>query len=393
MKSLNTDYLDFADGFVEYCYNKGFTEEQTAALLKKAAMNELAESADPYFQEGLQLGLTPKYEKLAAVKQAFNPLKMFRLGKGLPPPPTAGATAAAGKAPWEFTIKIPRDGAGGGLANAATAGVGAAGGAVFGDPENSTLQNTLIGAGTGIGARMATGAMFKGKNFSNFMSGINPFYSIPASARGAGGVPSGTFGLNLLKPVETLGKTLFHKDTGKALRSGGLYGGLGGAAYAASPGASNQQETPSSLRAPAAPRKPVSPDQSALFSMPGSLKETYQSGKLTPASALANKSKIDREIDAVSLQLKTLNDTSPNSILQSVKLKTQLARLQHERNKSQKMLESLTNEINTQTEAYAAGQDSPWQNFLNTINPANFMRGGLENRINSLAAEAEQYKS
>lgn len=430
MNSLLTNHYDFVDGFVKHCFDKGFNEEQTQKLLKTASLNELAESGDPHFQEGLKIGSADKYTQLGMIKKALNPLKwLSSFGKG------------GGK---PYTLTIPRGVGNVGMRGAGSALVGGVGGAMFGDPENGMAQNVLTGAGLGAGLRLMAGPMFKGKNFSKFVSGMNPFTRIPASAKGVGGVPRGTIGVNLLKPIETMGKAIFHKGVPGALARGAGYGALGGAAYSLGSGAGvgkgitdSSQLLPYYMQGGSSPGGASSSASSGprdIFSMPGSLREIYQgkgSGAGMSSAAVAagplhaiteQKSKqadIDRQIMTLTSQMNSLNEGDPMSAMRRIQMNRQLVKLQMARNESQKELESqlsiaaqdrgryrerantaatdatravdkLTAELRGNIDNFHAGEGSTWQSILNKINPFNWPYGGLENRINRNAEQLAQ---
>lgn len=434
MNSLLTNHYDFVDGFVKQCFDKGFNEEQTHRLLKTASLNELAESNDPDFHEGLRIGSSDKYTTLYSIKQAFSlPKWLAGLGKGS----GKGATK-----PYTFTI--PRGVGNVGMRGAGSAILGGAGGAMFGDPENSMAQNVLTGAGLGAGLRLMGGPMFKGKNFSKFVSGMNPFTSIPAVAKGKGGVPRGTIGLNLLRPVETLGKAMFHKGVPSALATGAAYGALGGGAYSLASGAGvgkgindSSQLLPYYMQGSAGSGGSSSGGSSGprdIFALPGSLKEIYQGkgsgagisagtmamGPLHEISqARAKQNMIDRDIAAITSQMGSLNEADPMSVMRRMQLNKQLVKLQAERNATQKSIESsldiaqqdrsryrqrantaysdassavekLTAELRGNVDNLSAGQGSTFQSILNKLNPMNWAYGGLENRINRNAEQLAQ---
>ena len=271
MSNPLTDTPEFVEGFVKYCFDKGFNEEQTSKLLRVAALNELAESGDKDFHEGLRLGSNPKYEKLATVKSAgfMKGLKsLFGMrnakpifphpprmpggstphipvpggGGGVPPivPPTMGPPPIVPRT--HYNVKLPIGASHSLLTGAGSAAAGGVGGAMFGDPDNGLMSNVMGGAMLGAGLRTAAGPMFRGGNFRKFVSGMNPFEAIPAAA----GASKGTFGVNLLKPIETMGKALTTKGVPTALATGAGYGALAGAGYTAGANIANGGATDTS---------------------------------------------------------------------------------------------------------------------------------------------------
>ena len=440
MKPILSDHPDFVEGFVEYCFNKGFNEKQASELLRIASIKELAESGDENFKEGLRIGSKGVTQKSAFVKEAaFKKL----LGKlipgsspfpaparipGIPPvhPPAipAPSTVLPSAGATHYNLSLPK-----GLAHAmggagGTAALGGAAGAMFGDPENDMMHNALAGAGIGAGLRMAAGPMFRGKNFSKFMHGINPFEA---------GASKGSIGINLARPIETLGKAITAPGVGKAMGKGLGYGALGGAAYNLGSKVSDMHAGPDSSQmipwymqgnsgSPGSTGMP-SPGGTDIFSMPSSLRNVYEGNGASGLGggagvgpmheinmAKAQQNEIDQKISMLNSQLSSIDDSNPMSHIQRQQLSKEMTKLQVARNESQSSLEEALSKIQQDRARYGSnaasmatgagnsveklqkeyqgniadyenGQSSMMGNVLNKINPLNWMNGGLEHRM------------
>lgn len=457
MKTILSDHPDFVEGFVEYCFNKGFNEKQASELLRIAAIKELAESGDESFQEGLRLGSSGSIRKVAFVKEAIIRRLISKLLPGAspfpappripgmtgahPPVPTMSAPPSVlpGAGATHYNLALPK-----GLAHSlggagTTAAAGGVAGAMFGDPENGMMQNALTGAGIGAGARLAMGPMFRGKNFSKFMSGINPL------ERGAS---KGSIGVNLLRPMETLGKAITAPGVAKSVGKGLGYGALGGAAYNLGSKISDMHVSPDSsqltpwyMQGNGAPGgmgggSPGSPGGTDIFSMPSSLRNVYEGGGASSlgggaggvgpmheiSMAKAQQNEIDQKISMLNSQMSSIDDSNPMSHMQRQQFNKELTKLQHARNSAQSSLEEALSKMqqdrarygsaaaSTATSAgrsvdrlqkeyegniadYENGQSSTMSNVLNKLNPMNWMNGGLEHRMNRNAERLAQQRA
>lgn len=401
MTTTLADSPEFVESFVKHCFDKGFTEKQAAHLLHIAVVDELAASGDEHFQEGLTQGY---------VKQAVNPVP--------------------------YLLKLPR-----GLTNKTlgTAVAGGAGGAMFGDPEGSTMGNIMTGAGMGAGLHMAAGPMFKGKNFSKFLSGMNPL------TKAGPGASKGTIGVNLLKPFETMGKAVTTKGVLPALAKGTAFGALGGGAYSLGAGAGigggvglglgsvpdSSNFLPSYMQGGGAGNGAAGPPGGRdIFSMPPSLKDYYANtgngrgygGGMGAAGVLgfnpisdlkgsrAEQANIDSQLNTLNMEMSKLDPTNPMAAIQRIELNKRMAKLQAARNSSQRDMEKalaaiqsdsskhrsssadaeasasksiarLQKELTGNEADYNAGNSSSMYNMWNKINPMNWTSGGLEERM------------
>lgn len=267
MAKVLSDTPEFVDGFVETCYNKGFTELQAAELLKTAARLELVEVKDPDFMEGMAKAAAPGVGYGAKLAKGLGFPWKIPIG----PQQALGVGAlAAGAAIPNFYRPAPFETDEGALSGA---GKGAlAGGAL----------------GVGLGALAVLGK--KGKGLRRFLSDAMP---ISRSRDAAGLVEPGKYKFKPGAPFRAAGKALTEPGVLTGARRGIIYGGLAGLGMGLKDGIGgggfsgmNYGSAPYAPGGGAAGGSSSSSSGSgSIYSVPGTLRSTYSSGSYQSPSA------------------------------------------------------------------------------------------------------------
>lgn len=273
MAKVLSDTPEFVDGFVETCYNKGFTELQAAELLKTAARLELVEVKDPDFMEGMAKAAAPGVGYGAKLAKGLGFPWKIPIG----PQQALGVGAlAAGAAIPNFYRPAPFETDEGALSGA---GKGAlAGGAL----------------GVGLGALSILGKKGKGGHsfLRRFFSDANPsprhYVDMPT-----GGKVRGGFDFAPHAPLRAAAKALSQPEVLTGARRGIIYGGLAGLGMGLKDGIGgggfsgmNYGSAPYAPGGGAAGGSSSSSSGSgSIYSVPGTLRSTYSSGSYQSPSA------------------------------------------------------------------------------------------------------------
>jgi hypothetical protein len=352
---------EFLEGFIETCFNKGFTEDQTAEMLKRARFSDMMNSKDPMFTEGFQSTLC---KSAAPVKSLLNiPVTWKGLG-GL------GALGAGAALPM-MARPTPFD-ADENVLSGAAKGIGIGG---------------LLGLGLGGLKGGFRGSSTPGvSNFRKFLQEANPY---PRWVDPATGIKTPGRVTNLFGPLSAMGKAVTDPSAVKGLGRGAYYGGFAGGGLGLKDSLSNGLGGFSGLGSgsnyspgysggggTSAP-SPLSGGKSDIYSVPKSLKDYYapaaagagaagvSAGAGATTGALAdlkrfkdNLGQVDSRMQALQGQLKSINASDPNGMLTSYDLKRELNELSRIRDEETSRLnKALERAQEEQTRYHAAASN------------------------------------
>lgn len=356
MAKVLSDTPEFVDGFVEACYNKGFSELQTAELLKTAARLELLEAKDEHFMAGMEKASSPYSGLVKALKMPWQ----IPVGpRGL----LAGGAMAGGAALPAFTRPVPFD-----TDESALSGAGK--GALVGG-----LSGLAMGALSVAGRRGAGGV----SNLRRFFQEGNPF---PGVKDPAGNIIPGARYTRLDAPFIAAGKAISNPASLKGLQRGVGYGaaaGLGvglkdsvggGGGFSGlnygnyTPGSSGQASSTGG----------ADKDQSSIYSVPRKLNDYYTPGASTSTAAAGvaggaavgalaeanNRVKaIENKINTMRAEVAKADRKNPNAVLRASDTEREIRRLMREKDIETRSMNRIAGQMSSEQAKYqsAASRD------------------------------------